>query len=88
MVVQPQIILEFDFPGSGLRSNLQAPHDLILEIEDVLLLDGRVVMVSLENLGDNLVVKVFIHQIEVESFGQWQVLRNHCHAGIGFQKFL
>lgn len=80
--MQPQIILEIDFAGRRLRSNLQAPDLAFLEVEEVLFLDWWVVMVRLEHRWHDFVVELLVDIVERKSLGQRQELRNDGHTGI------
>lgn len=70
VIVQPKVVFKLNFAGSCLRTYLQAPNLTILEIENVLLFDWRVIMVCFKHLRDNLVVELLVDRVEAESFGE------------------
>jgi predicted metal-binding protein len=63
VIVQPEVILKLNLFCLCFGSDLKAPDLAIFEEENVFLFNWRVLMVCLEDLRHDFVVKFLVHQV-------------------------
>ena len=85
-IMQPKVLLEINLTRVSLSSNLEAVKHSSSNVQDVVGVARRQLMVSLKHTGHNLVVELLGDQVHLKLLLERQVLSNGGHGTLGLEK--